>query len=58
MATPFSNSEDKPLDIFVDSQFMYFRSVLNSVLKELHKMGIGTTKNKARVFSNNLEERL
>ena len=37
---------------------MYFRSVLNSVLKELHKMGIGTTQKKAQVISNDLEERL
>ena len=50
------NSE--PLDIFKDPVFAYFRSVLNSVLKDLHKMGIGTTVKQAQVISDELEERL
>ena len=52
-----ATSNGEPLDIFKDSQFMYFKSVLNSLLKDLHKMGVGTTKKKAQVISNNLEER-
>ena len=39
-----ATSNGEPLDIFKNSQFMYFRSVLNSVLKDLHKMGNGMTK--------------
>ena len=52
-----ATSNGEPLDIFKDSQFN-FRSVMNSVLKDLHKMGIGTTKKKAQVISNDLEEQL
>ena len=31
------------IDIFMDGSFAYFRSVLDSVLKDLHRQGIGTT---------------
>jgi hypothetical protein len=48
----------EPLDIFKDAAFSYFRGVLNSVLKDIHKMGIGTTVKQAEVISDELEERL
>lgn len=46
------------LDIFKDSSFEYFRSVLNSTLKELHQSGVGTSKKRAEVITEDLEEKM
>ena len=46
------------IDIFKDMIFAYFRSVLDSVLKELHAKGIGTSKKRAEVIPDELEEQL
>ena len=46
------------VDIFKDSSFAYFRSVLDSVLKDLHKQGIGTTTKRADCISEDTEEKL
>ena len=46
------------VDIFKDSNFVYFQSVLNSKLIDLHSKGIGTTTKQAEVISNQLEEQL
>ena len=32
------------LDIYKDSLFAYFRSMLDSTLKDLHQKGVGTSK--------------
>ena len=39
------------VDIFKDGSFASFRSVLDSVLKDLHKQGIGTTTKRADCIS-------
>ena len=47
-----------PVDIYKDPSFSYFRSVLESVMKNLHAKGVGTTKKQAQVISDELEEHL
>lgn len=44
------------LDIYKDASFAYFRSVLDSALKELHQQGIGISKKRAEVISEDVEE--
>ena len=51
-------SNGASVDIFKDSNFMHFLSVLDSKLKDLHSKGIGTTKKQTEVISNELEELL
>ncbi len=46
------------IDIFKDAGFSYFRSVLDSVLKDLHKQGIGNTKKRAEVITEDIEEKM
>ena len=46
------------LDIFKNTAFVYFRSVLDSVLKDLHQRGIGTTKKRAEVITEDVEEKM
>ena len=46
------------IDIFKDGSFTYFRSVLDSVLKDLHRQGIGTTTKRADCISEDIEEKL
>ena len=46
------------IDIFKDGSFTYFRSVLDSVLKYLHRQGIGTTTKRADCISEDIEEKL
>ena len=48
----------EPLDIYKDHHFNLFRSSLDSVLKDLHKRGIGNVKKQADVISEELEEKL
>ena len=43
---------------YKDSSFAYFRSIFDSVLKDLHKKGIGVTKKQAEVIPDEIEERL
>ena len=52
-----SSSQDV-IGIYKDPKFMYFRSVFNSVLKDLHQEGVGTSKKQASVISVELEEKL
>lgn len=52
------SSQKDHLDIYSDPKFAYFRSVLNSILKELHQKGIGTSKKQAEVVSTEMEEQL
>ena len=52
------SSEGEALDIYKDPKFVYFRSVFDSVLKNLHKRGIGTSRKQAEVISYELEESL
>ena len=47
---------DESLDIYKDGVFSYFRKVLDSLMKEVHKMGIGTTVKQAELISEQLEE--
>ena len=50
-------SKDKEaLDIYKDPSFTLFTRTFDSVLKELHQQGIGTTKRQAQVISGELEE--
>ena len=49
---------DVPVDIFKDVSFDYFRKVLGSTLKELHAKSIGTSKKRADVIPDELEEQL
>ena len=55
-----SKSADKkePLDIYQDNNFVYFRNVLDSELKQLHQQGIGLTKKHADVISTDVENSL
>ena len=46
------------IDIFKDGSFTYFRSVLDSVLKDLHRQGIGNTTKRADCISEDIEEKL
>lgn len=48
----------EPLDIYKDHSFNLFRSAFDSVLKDLHKRGIGNAKKQANVISEELEEKL
>ena len=51
-------SNSVPVDNFRDMTFAYFRSVLDSVLKEAQAKGIGTSKKRAEVIPEELEDRL
>jgi hypothetical protein len=46
------------IDIYKMTQFEYFRSAFDSVLKELHQQGVGTTKKQAGIISDDLEDRM
>ena len=46
------------LDIFKDSSFEYFRTVLDSVLKDLRQSGVGLKKKRAEVITEDLEEKM
>ena len=52
------NSQGEYLDIYKDSKLAHFRSVLDGVLKDLHRKGIGTFKKRAQIISSDLEEQL
>ena len=51
-------NKGKSLDIYTNCEFTYFRSVLDSVLKQLHKQGVGTVKKRAEGISHELEDHL
>ena len=46
------------LDIYKESSFAYFRTVLDSILKDLRQKRVGTTKKQAEVISFDVEERM
>lgn len=52
-----STPRSAPLDIYKDPGFSFFRGALDSVLKELHRSGIGTVKKQAEVVSCETESR-
>lgn len=44
------------VDIYKDPEFAYFRSAFDSVLKDLHRNGVGAVKKKAEIVSEEMEE--
>ena len=52
------SSSQNSLDIYKLPEFSYFRSVFDSILKELHQQGIGNTKKQAQVITVEVEERM
>ena len=51
-------NNEESIDIYKDSSFAYFRSIFDSVLKDLHKKGIEVTKKQAEVIPDKIEEQL
>ena len=51
-------SKKEPLDIYKDPTFEFFRRSFDSVLKELHSLGIGMKKKQAEVISFDTEEQM
>ena len=46
------------IDIFKNGSFTYFQSVLDFVLKDLHRQGIRTTTKRADCISEDIKEKL
>ena len=46
------------VDIYKDGAFGYFRSVLDSMMKDLHRQGVGNSRKSAEIISNDVEENM
>ena len=46
------------VDIYKDSAFGYFYSVLDSVMKDLYRQGVGNIRKSAEIITNDMEKRM